>query len=214
VNHIYAYIIATIIIAFIPYVRSVTGTIHTLIHESGHALAALFTSGKVYSISLFANTGGVAYTGSRSWISSIVVGYAGYTFASLISFLSFYLISNGKFLILFYSFVSLALINLLLWVRNAFGILWLFLYLVGCSLLMYYQLSFLKEVMVYLLSSVILVQSILASFTILLLSIKNTSRAGDALLLQKLTYIPAFIWGLLFFSQSLFSTYCIFRYLL
>ncbi|WP_332696296.1 M50 family metallopeptidase [Halalkalibacter lacteus] len=210
----YVYIVSSIIISFLPYIRSLAGTIHTLIHESGHAIAALVTSGKVYSISLFANTEGVAYTGSRSLISSILISYAGYTFASMVSFISFYLISTEQIIILFYAFFSIALINLLLWVRNAFGVLWLFLYLGGCTLLIYYQLYFLKEVMVYLLSSIILVQSVIASFIILLSSVKNIQKAGDALLLQRLTYIPAFFWGGLFFSQSLFSTYCIFRFLL
>ncbi|MFC0470483.1 M50 family metallopeptidase [Halalkalibacter kiskunsagensis] len=213
-NHIYIYIVGAIIFSFIPYIRSITGTIHTLIHESGHAFAALVTSGKVYSISLFANREGVAHTGSRSWLSSMIISYSGYTFASIVSFLSFYLITNEKIIILFYAFVSLALINLLLWVRNIFGVIWISLYLGGCALLIYYQLWFIKEVVVYLLSSVILVQSVFASFAILVLSMKNTPKAGDALLLQKLTYIPSFFWGLLFFSQSLFSTYCIFRFLL
>lgn len=210
----YVYITIAIFISFIPVLNSFFATIHTLIHETGHALAALVTSGRVYSISLYSNTAGAARTGSRSWFSSVFVAYAGYTFSSFMVFLAFYLIGKGEADFLFYIFLTLALLNLLLWVRNKFGVLWLLLYIGGSYLIIHFQWSTVKEVVVYLLSSVIFVQSVLTSFTILLLSVTNTKEAGDAKSLQKLTFIPSFIWGLVFFSQSLFTTYYVFRYLI
>jgi hypothetical protein len=211
---IYIYLAIAIIISFIPYIRSFFGTIHTLIHETGHALAALLTSGKVYSISLFSSTDGVAYTGSKSWVSSVIVTYSGYTFSSVMTILAFFLIANGEEISLFYIYLGLAVINLLLWVRNKFGIFWLMTYIGGSYLLVHYQLSSLKEIVVYILSSVLLVQSVLASLTIFLLSFTKTQQAGDALGLQKLTYIPAFIWGTLFFTQSFFSAYYVIKNLI
>ncbi|MFC0559635.1 M50 family metallopeptidase [Halalkalibacter alkalisediminis] len=210
----YAYIAIAIIISFIPVLKSIFATIHTLIHETGHALAALLTSGKVYSISLYSTTDGVACTGSRSWWSSVVVTYAGYTFSSLIAILAFFLIANEETVFLFYIFLLIALINLLLWVRNKFGVLWLLLYIAGSLVIIHYQWNILKEIVVYLLSSVILVQSVLASFTILILSMTNSKQAGDAKGLQKLTLVPAFVWGIIFFSQSLLATYYVIVYLI
>ncbi|MDT8861559.1 M50 family metallopeptidase [Alkalihalobacillus sp. MEB130] len=213
-NQIFVYILVAVIISFIPIIRSLFGTIHTLIHESGHAIATLLTSGKVYSISLFSTTDGVAYTASTSRFRSIIVAYAGYTFASFMALISFYLITSGNVMLLFYVFLSFAIINLCLWVRNFFGILWLLFYVIGCSFMIYFQLDSIKEMVVHLLASIILVQSVLASIAIFLLSITHSKSAGDATNLQKLTYIPAFIWGLLFLSQSIFSSYYIFRYFL
>jgi hypothetical protein len=212
VDHLYLYILAAVIITFIPLLKSLFGTVHTLVHESGHAIASLLTSGKVYSISLYRTTEGVAYTSSRSWVSSVIVTYAGYTFASVVSVLSFYLIAEGHVLVLFYSFLGLAIINLLLWVRNFYGVIWLLFFIGSCVLLMYFQLRLVKEIVVYFLSSIVLVHSLLASITIFLLSMSNRQNAGDAYGLQKLTYIPAFVWGFLFFFQSVSSAYYIFRF--
>ncbi|GAE36147.1 M50 family metallopeptidase [Halalkalibacter akibai] len=203
----YKYLAIAIIISFIPYVRSFFGTIHTLIHETGHALAALATSGKVYSISLYSTTDGIATTGSRSRFSSIIVAYAGYTFSSLFALLAFYLIANGHVLILFYLFFALALINLLLWVRNAFGLSWLLGYVIASAFLIYYQLSFIKEMITYILSSIILIQSMISSFIICFLSLSSTNQSNDANVLQKLTFIPSFVWGAVFLIQSFAATY-------
>ncbi|WP_227938235.1 M50 family metallopeptidase [Alkalihalobacillus deserti] len=211
-DFMYAYIAIAIIISFIPRVRPFFFIIYTLIHETGHALAALLTSGKVYCISLYASTDGVAHTGSKSWFSSVIVAYAGYTFSSLIAILAFFLIANGESTFLFYVLFTIALINLLLWVRNKFGIFWLLIYIGGSYLLIHYQLTSVKEMIVYLLASIILVQSVLASLTILILSLTNSKQAGDAQALQKLTFIPAFVWGSIFFLQSLLSTYFVFIY--
>ena len=201
-------------VSFIPLLKSIIATIHTLIHETGHALAALLTSGKVYSISLYATTDGVARTGSRSWFSSVIVTYAGYTFSSFFAILAFFLITNGETVLLFYVFLTIAFIHLILWVRNRFGVFWLLAY-IGISLLFIYnQWIMMKEIIVLLLSSVILVQSLFASFTILILSMTKPHQAGDAKGLQKLTLIPAFVWGLIFFSQSLLATYYVFAYLI
>ncbi|WP_235715272.1 M50 family metallopeptidase [Halalkalibacter wakoensis] len=208
----YIYLIVAILISLVPVIRSMFGTIHTLVHESGHALAALITSGKVYAISLYKTTDGLAITSSKSKVRSIFVSYAGYTFATIVAYFSFYFISTGETLFLFYFFLGLATVNLLLWVRNVFGVFWLLLYVGGCGLLIHFQFSAMKQVLVYILASVILVQSVFASWTVFLLSMKSSGNAGDATGLQKLTHIPAFIWGFLFFAQSLWGTYYILRY--
>ncbi|ARK30574.1 hypothetical protein BkAM31D_12455 [Halalkalibacter krulwichiae] len=88
----YLSILLALIVSFLPYLKSILGTIHTLIHETGHALAAILTSGKVYKIYLYSNTSGLAYTGSTSWLSSVIIAYAGYTFSSLVVLFAFYLI--------------------------------------------------------------------------------------------------------------------------
>ncbi|KHF39970.1 M50 family metallopeptidase [Halalkalibacter okhensis] len=213
-EHLYLYILAAGFSLFVPFLRSAFGPIHTLIHECGHAIASLILSGKVYSISLYRTTEGVAFTASGSWISSVLVTYAGYTFTSIIAIFNFYLISVGQSILLFYMLLGLAFISLILWVRNIYGMIWLFLFIGGCLLLVYFQLRPVMEIVVYFLSCIILVHSTFASFTIFCFSLSNKHSAGDADRLQQLTYIPAFIWGLLFFFQSIGSTYIIFRFII
>ncbi|WP_425348987.1 M50 family metallopeptidase [Halalkalibacter urbisdiaboli] len=140
--------------------------------------------------------------------------YSGYTFASLSTFLCFFLIYKEKQSMLFYMMALLAFFNLLLWVRNRYGLIWLVVFLALFSIIHYFQLTILQEIIVLLLSSVLLIESTLSSFSILTLSIRNSKQAGDASGLQKLTFIPAPIWGLLFFTQSLVCSYYIYQFFL
>ncbi|MBU8907639.1 M50 family metallopeptidase [Desertibacillus haloalkaliphilus] len=198
------------IVSHIPIVRQVFATVNTLIHESGHAIAALLTSGKVYSVSLFLNSEGLAQTGTRSWLSKFIVSYAGYTFSSAIAFISFYFISTGRTAVIFYGLFTLAIINLLFWIRNVYGILWLFGFLGFCLYIEYNQLSALKEHFTLFVACIVLIQSVSTSFAVLYLSLIQPSRAGDATNLAKLTFIPATLWGFVFFGQSIVVLYYVF----
>jgi hypothetical protein len=55
----------------------------------------------------------------------------------------------------------------------------------------------------------LIVESISSSFTILYLSIARPQNAGDTTVLKKLTVIPAFIWGIIFFVLTGIITYFI-----
>jgi hypothetical protein len=56
-------------------------------------------------------------------------------------------------------------------------------------------------------ASILLFQSIYSAFTLLIISVKSSNKAGDAKNLSTFTYIPSVIWALLFFSFSLFAAY-------
>ncbi|MDQ0253075.1 hypothetical protein J2S74_000447 [Evansella vedderi] len=208
---IYYYLIAAAVVAFIPLLRTLFCSFHTLVHEAGHAIAALLTSGKVYKISLFPNTEGLAYTSYRSILSGVIIYYSGYTFSTLAAILSFYLIFNGELTLLYYFFILLALCSLVFWVRNFYGVFWVLFFLGSAVYMEYYQLDTLREMFILFFSSILLVQSILSSFQIFIMSITTPRHAGDATGLAELTYIPAFIWGTLFFGQSLAGAYIIFQ---
>ncbi|WP_170885549.1 M50 family metallopeptidase [Bacillus alkalicellulosilyticus] len=209
-ENIYIYLIIAFIICHIPVIRLAFCTVNTLVHESGHALMALLTSGKVYSISLFANTEGLAETGTSSWIARFLVSYAGYTTSSLVAFGSFYLIHTDNSHFLFYGLVGLALLNLTLWVRNIYGILWLSAFITLSFYFHYHQLSSWKEGFTLLIACILLIHSVSSAFTIFTLSITRPKHAGDATNLAQQTFIPAVFWGLLFFGQSLVSLYYVF----
>lgn len=208
-EQLYYYLIAAFLVSFIPLLRTLFCSFHTLIHEIGHAFAALLTSGKVYKIYLFANTEGLAKTSYRSILSGIFIFYFGYTFATLMAVLSFHFIFNGQLTALYYLYISLSLLSLLFWVRNLYGIFWVLLFLGSAILLEYYHLAGIREAFVLFFSSILLVQSVLSAFHIFYLSITNARDAGDATGLAELTYIPAFVWGLLFFAQSIGGVYLI-----
>ncbi|MBP3950788.1 M50 family metallopeptidase [Halalkalibacter suaedae] len=201
------YIIIACVISFIPILRTIFGSYHTLIHETGHAIIAIITRGNVRSISLFSNTEGVAHTSYRSWFGGVITSYFGYTFATLFTISSFFLIYHHHYTALSYCLIVLATINLFLWVRNTYGILWLICFLSLMIFIEYNQLLTFRIHFLTLLSSILLVQSLLSSFIIFRLSIVHSKGAGDATSLNKLTAIPTLLWGLLFFVQALYGTY-------
>ena len=62
---LYAFFAAGILITRLPFVGKFFRITNTLIHESGHAIMALLTSGNVVSIDLMSDTSGTATTKSK-----------------------------------------------------------------------------------------------------------------------------------------------------
>lgn len=199
--------VLSVCVSIIPKIGIYFRVLNTLIHEVGHAFFSLILDGRVKSISLFSDASGLATTGLRNWFSSVIVSYAGYTFSSLFAFLSFYLISIDKLNILYFSYMGIVLISLIFWVRNMFGLFWCISFLGLNYLLLKYANIDLKIFSTLFFASIILNQSVYTSFVILKRSWKQPSDAGDATSLRNKTFIPSFIWGLVFFGQSLFAFY-------
>ena len=113
---------AALLLTRIPYIGKFFRLIDTLVHESAHALMALVFSGSVDRIDLFANTEGQAITRSKGNFAWIMISLAGYIGSSVVSFGLFFLLSRGLFNAALYFFIVLCLVNLILWVRNGYGI--------------------------------------------------------------------------------------------
>jgi hypothetical protein len=99
---LYALPVVVFIINRIPYVGKYLRVVNTLIHESGHAIAALVSSGEVYKVELFSDTSGTAVTKTKGKLSQFLVAIAGYPFGSAVAFLLFYIISRGEYRIVLY----------------------------------------------------------------------------------------------------------------
>jgi hypothetical protein len=185
--------------------------INTLVHENGHAIAALLLNGKVYSIKLFLNTAGEAVTGQRGWVSNVVISYAGYTFSSITAYICFMFINKGYINFILYALLSIAIVNLILWIRNLYGALWLASFITLCGWTIQSGSIGLQTFLAYFLSSVLLTQSVSSALQIFMLSIVKAKEAGDATSLARFTKIPAFFWGFLFFAQALYVAFIAIR---
>jgi len=203
--------ILALIITYLPIIGRYISMINTLIHENGHALAALLVNGKVYSIKLFHNTSGEAVTGRRGWFSSIVISYAGYTFSSVVVYICFMLLNRGFYIVILYGFLILASLNLLLWIRNIYGVFWLVSFVLLCGWIIYGDQADLQTIFSYFLSCILLIQSVSSAFQIFMLSIVHRKSAGDATSLANYTRLPAAFWGFLFFLQATYVAYIAIR---
>lgn len=181
--------------------------VNTLFHEIGHSIFALLTDGKVYSISLFTNTEGVAVTGSRFWIGRVLVSLAGYPFASFISFVSFYMLAHYPVTYFLYGLVVCTVFAFIFWIRNLYGFVWCISFVGLILLSIFGGTPLLESFFATFVAFILLTQSVSTAFVIFKLSLKQPKKAGDASNLARHTYIPAPFWGTFFFVQSLFVCY-------
>ncbi|MFD2117767.1 M50 family metallopeptidase [Paenibacillus yanchengensis] len=179
--------------------------VDTLIHELSHALVTLVLSGKVRYIYLFSDQSGVTLTSFASAWKGIPISLAGYTGSAMFAVLLFFLFAHRKVKAGLIVIASLALIGLLLFVRNNYGMMWSGGFVAVTILVYAFAPSWLRNGYYLLIAFICLVESVLSSFTILSMSFLYPSIAGDATNLSNYTHVPAFVWGILF---TLFSLWC------
>jgi hypothetical protein len=193
----YTILAGSLIIIRMPLIGRYFRTVNTLLHESGHAIAAILTSGEVMNIELSSDTSGSAYTRSGSKFKAMFVSFAGYPAAALFSGILIAFAVSGKPISVFFILLSISLLNLALFVRNFYGIVWLLTFS-GLVLLIYWlendKLNYVFSLSVSLIS---LSESLVSTVIILYLSLIHPRKAGDATNLAKTSKIPAAIWGIL-----------------
>jgi hypothetical protein len=203
----YLLIVLSLILTRIPYIGIFFRVINTMIHECGHAFMALFLSGEVVKINLFSDTSGVTVTKVRGKLPRILVSFAGYPFSAVVSFIIFYLLKSNYFTLALIILLLFALISLLFFVRNFYGIFWLVLFLISGSVIAELNSLFILNAWMIFLASLLLTDAFVSGFILLKISIVNPTGAGDAANLKKETHIPAWFWSLLFCIINGYFTY-------
>lgn len=203
----FLFLALAILLTNVPIVGSYMKVVNTVIHETGHALVALF-SGKVEKISLYMNTEGVTYSTQSTWSGVFFTSLAGYVFSSFMAFLSFWLIGRRHGRILITILLIIIGLNLGLWVRNVYGLIWLITFGAGFIFLLFKGSSTIINSVLLLIASILLVVSITSAYDIMVISYLHPNSAGDATNLGKLTkFLPVQFWGIFFFFQSLAFSY-------
>ncbi|MFA9555697.1 M50 family metallopeptidase [Evansella sp. AB-rgal1] len=190
------------ILTNIPVIGPYIGLFNTMVHESGHAFVAYVTGGRVRSISLFANTEGLAVFEYRHWFGRVLTILAGYPISSFVSVIFIYGIKMEYYLYLGLALFGLLLYNLVFWVRNFVGWIWVLTVLLGLTFMYYFEYVEAWKMVLNIIGISLLIQAFISSWTIFVMSLKDKGRAGDAAFLAEATYVPAVIWGLLFLVQG------------
>ena len=210
----YVLVAFSLIISRVPVVGKFIKCVNTLIHESGHAFAALLTSGSVLKVELFSDTSGSATTTSSSWLAKVVVSLAGYPFSSAVSFGLFYLVKHNQFSLILYFLIALALINLLFWVRNLYGIIWILVFGSLCGGVIYLNNQNLTLAWIVMVCTIVFSDAFISSLELLYLSVSQPKKSSDAVNLAKISWFPAFVWALVFVAQAgLFGYYSVMLFL-
>ncbi|RAP75807.1 M50 family metallopeptidase [Paenibacillus montanisoli] len=195
------YLVLALIIIHLPFIGIFFKIVNTLIHESAHALMALALHGKVVQIQLFSDTSGVTYTLSSSHIGTVLTSLAGYIGSSLFALLLAVLCHRGKHALNLWLFAIISVVNVLLWVRNPFGILWLAAFICLLILSLWRKGKWISAFSIGLFVFVV-AESVSSSFVILWRSLYSPTEAGDAANLAEATFLPASVWGVFFMLQA------------
>lgn len=207
VQLLYSALAGALILMKIPYVGKVLRVLNTLVHETGHALMAILTSGKVVKVELFANLSGTTHTLNSGKLALIAVGLSGYLFASAMAWCSACLIELQFHRWLLVLLMVFAVVNLVLYVRNGYGMLWLTLFITGSGVLLSKGNIEMQRIVAIVMMAVLMVDSVLSSVELLLISFREPKKAGDAALLGKATGLPAQLFALFFVGIALVATY-------
>jgi hypothetical protein len=203
----YILLSTSLVITRLPFIGKFFRVVNTLVHESGHAFMALILSGKVHRIDLFSDTSGSALTATKNGFSRFLVSLAGYPASALFAYLCFYCIEQKEAIYVVYMLAGIAIINLIFYVRNAYGIFWLISF-IGIAVLVIYA----KEAMLIygfslLCSFIVLSDAVISGFNLLIIAAKTPKAAGDAKNLNEATHLPVIFWALLLLAFSFFCAY-------
>lgn len=180
----------------------------TTIHEFGHAVVTLLLSGNVMKIELFANHSGVTYSQVTSRWSLIPIALAGYTTASLFALFLFKQRSRGRQRLGLQVMTVIAIVSLVFFVRNEFGVMWLLGFVILNVLMLAFMPKWLMDLYYLLLAFLTLEESVFGPFSLILYAWDDPAKAGDATNLSLVTPIPAIGWALIF---TLFALWCAVR---
>jgi hypothetical protein len=197
-------IVSAFLTHLIPF-SSFFRNLDTLVHEFGHAVVTLLLSGRVMYIELYVDHSGVTYSSIAKPWTAIPIALAGYMTASLFAMFMFVTYAKGKQRLGLQVITLISLIALLLFVRNAFGMIWLIGFIALNVIVLAFAPRWLRDVYYLLLSFLSLEESVFGPFSLTMMAFLNPDRAGDATNLGLHSPLPPVVWALFF---TLFALAC------
>jgi hypothetical protein len=173
----------------------------TVVHEAGHALIAVLVGRRLSGIRLHSDTSGLTVSRGRARGPGMVLMLAaGYLAPALLGVLAAFLLADGRGVGLLWLLVLL-LAGLVVWVRNAYGLLVLLVIGGGLFALTWWGSATAQSVAAYLVAWVLLLAA--PRPLLELLGRGRGSRTSDPAQLAQLTHVPAVIWTLVLLAANL-----------
>jgi hypothetical protein len=175
------------------------GVFTTLVHELGHAFAALLTGRRLTGIRIHRNHGGSAESLGRGGFSAVFSGFFGYPTPAMVGAALLWCVFNG------YTATALLvgtviIVGTLLFIRNAFGLLAVVLSAVVSGLLWYFAPADVQAYALLVIGCALLVGAVRAFFGVVAVHTRRRTAlsTSDAYLLYRRTHVPSPVWLFLF----------------
>lgn len=203
----YFLLLIAIFLPRIPLLGKYFRSINTLVHEAGHAFITLILSGEVIEVNIFSDTSGTTVTKAKGKFSQTLIALAGYPFSVLTGMLCLFLLHNGYYLYIIFILTCIALIIMILSLKNMYGLFWAGTFVVLNLLLIYFNNKNLIYVFSVFYSLIVFTDAIVSSLILMILSVKQPKKAGDATNLSKTTKIPASVWAFFLLVFTLLTSW-------
>lgn len=203
--HFFILLVAAVVIKQLPLVSIPFNWLESYFHEISHGLAAILTGGTVLRIQLFANGAGLCTTQGGI---SFIISFAGYAGATFFGWGIYRLAGTHQRTAQIFSVLIFLLIvgSMIFWGRDI--LTWFILGVLAALFLRTIKLKklhYLQRLM-QLFGLLILLNS-LSSPSYLL----DGRNLGDGAALANMTFIPEFIWVLIWFSLALIALYSLYK---
>ncbi|MFE0022925.1 M50 family metallopeptidase [Amycolatopsis sp. NPDC059021] len=170
----------------------------TIVHEAGHALAAVMVGRRLRGIKLHSDTSGVTVSrGKPEGPGMAFTAMAGYIAPSVLGLL-FATLAGAKLTTLVLILIALLLLGVLVMTRNAYGVFAVVASAVVLGLIALVAPTWLQAPFVYLLTWFLLIGGIRPVIELQAKRRRGAARDSDADQLARLTGVPAVLWVLVF----------------
>lgn len=198
---------SSVVLVRLPYLGLVFRTFCTLIHESAHAFAGLLLNQQIVEVHLQADVSGAAIIKGGNRFTNSLIAFVGYPIANATALFFAWMMALNEVKVILLVTLALGFVNLIFWVRNLFGVLWILVQSAVTIGLLWLNNSIFLQFYAGFITYSLFAEAIYSSGVILKLSFTESKKAGDATLLAKFTGIPAVVWGGIFFAQSMAFAY-------
>ncbi|MBU2869347.1 M50 family metallopeptidase [Colwellia sp. E2M01] len=202
---LYFLLIAAVVIRQIPIVSIPLNWLETYFHEISHGIAALLTGGEIISIQLFSNGSGLCTTRGGIGFFITFFGYAG---ATLWGWLLFKLAKSHQRTAQIISALMIALLvaSIILWARDLLTII-----IIVCLVIIFIftikvrRLHYLQLLLKFFGLSILL-NSLFSPIYLF-----DGRALGDGAALASMTFIPEFIWVIIWCVIALAALYSLIK---
>lgn len=171
------------------------GLFATLVHELGHAVAALLTGRVVRGIRLHRNHSGDALSSGRGTLGIVISGVLGYPAPAIVGAAQLWSVFHGYTAIALFA-GGVVLVLTVLVIRNLFGILVVLASAAVSALLWFYASPAVQSYALLVLGVALLVGAVRGLATVIGVHVLHRDRlhTSDAYLLYRRTGIPSPLW--------------------
>jgi hypothetical protein len=175
------------------------GLFATLVHELGHAVAAILTGRVVHGIRIRRNHSGDALSSGRGVFGTVVSGVFGYPAPAIVGAAQLWSVFTGYTAVALFA-GGIVLILTLFVIRNVFGLVVVFVSAAISALLWFFTPPAVQGYALLVIGIALLVGAVRALGTVIGVHVRRRDQlaSSDAYLLYRRTGIPSPIWLLLF----------------